>query len=397
MPLQPVGETERYRPIDVLRGLALFGVLLINLLAISASRWCSTSWNFIPTRAGSTTWWISLSAAFVEFKALTLFSFLFGVGTAIQAERCAARGLPVYRFLLRRFAVLLAVGLGHIVLLWNGDILIPVRGLWIHFDWRSAPFPQAVAVLGLAAILLPASYRLDSDSPPWRTGARRSRSATRVYGQGSYLEIVAFRSSEISRLILPILWSVLSRTLGLMCWGVAAWRSGLLSHPKDHRRLLWIVLVAGLAIGGGTSLARALAQSSGHRPPVPEDLSDLVSVLPLAFAYASAVLLWLRPPRLSALAKPFAAAGQMALTNYLTQSIVLGFVFYGYGLGLFGRVDPAGGFAMACALYALQLAFSIAWLRRYRFGPFEWLWRSMTYGSLQPLRHPRKMNLQNGE
>jgi uncharacterized protein len=76
----------------------------------------------------------------------------------------------------------------------------------------------------------------------------------------------------------------------------------------------------------------------------------------------------------------------MALTNYLTQSIVLSFVFYGYGLGLFARVSPAGGFAMACALYATQLAFSVAWLERYRFGPFEWFWRSMTYGRRQPFR-----------
>ncbi len=214
LPLQPVGETERYRPIDVLRGLALFGVLLINLLGDFRVSLVQHIMEF-HTDTGRLNHLVDiLSAAFVEFKALTLFSFLFGVGTAIQAERCAARGLPVYRFLLRRFAILLAVGLGHIVLLWNGDILIlyAVCGFILIGALRLSP--RALAVLGLAAILLPSFVSLGFGFPSmadWRTQAA---AATRVYGQGSYLEIVAFRSSEISRLILPILWSVLSRTLG---------------------------------------------------------------------------------------------------------------------------------------------------------------------------------------
>jgi uncharacterized protein len=172
-----------------------------------------------------------------------------------------------------------------------------------------------------------------------------------------------------------------------MCWGAAAWRAGLLRRPKDHRRLLWIVLLAGTAIGGCASLATALAQSAGRPSPVPGNLADLVAILPLAFAYAAAVLLWVTP----SMAAPFAALGRMALTNYLAQSIVLTFVFYGYGLALFARVGPAAAFALACALYAVQTEISVLWLRHYRFGPVEWLWRSLTYGARQPFQQlPKK-------
>ena len=139
-------------------------------------------------------------------------------------------------------------------------------------------------------------------------------------------------------------------------------------------------------------MLHAHAKATGRPSPLPDQLEDLVSVIPLAFAYGAAVLLWMGSGRAAAIAKPFAAAGRMALTNYLTQSIVLGFVFYGYGFGWFGRIGPAAGLAMAIVLYAAQLAVSVVWLRQYRFGPFEWLWRSLTYGRRQPLQRTAPQN-----
>jgi len=115
-------------------------------------------------------------------------------------------------------------------------------------------------------------------------------------------------------------------------------------------------------------------------------LLDAGSSAPLALAYAAALLLWLRGPRARPLAAPIAAAGQMALTNYLAQSICLSLIFYGYGLGLSARLGSAPAALLGLALYAVQLAVSGAWLRRYRFGPVEWLWRSLTYGRRQPMR-----------
>jgi uncharacterized protein len=366
---QPVGETGRYRYLDVLRGIALFGVLLVNLLTgfrVSMFQHFAQA----HTHPGRVNYLVdTLVATFVELKALTLFSFLFGVGIAIQAERSAARGVAVTPFLLRRFLVLLAFGLGHMFLIWNGDILC----LYAVCGFLLAPIlrlsSRALAILGFAAILLPSFVPLNIHFPSGEAMRAQVEAANRVYSHGGFLEILRFRSSEAVRLIFPLLWGILPRTVGLMWWGVAAWRSGLLFRPEHHRRLLSMLLVAGIAL-------------AGVGPGLHSRFEDVLSIIPLASAYASAVLLWYRPGR----AKAFAAAGQMALTNYLTQSIVLGFIFYGYGFGLFGRLDPTAGLVLVIGLYALQLAASLVWLRRYRFGPVEWLWRSLTYGRIFPLR-----------
>jgi uncharacterized protein len=108
--------------------------------------------------------------------------------------------------------------------------------------------------------------------------------------------------------------------------------------------------------------------------------------LPLALAYAAGLLLVLQSPRAARLAAPFAAVGRMALTNYVAQSVILGWLFYGFGLGLSGRLGSAAAAAIGIVLYVVQLVFSRAWLRRYRFGPVEWLWRSITYGQRLPMR-----------
>jgi uncharacterized protein len=173
----------------------------------------------------------------------------------------------------------------------------------------------------------------------------------------------------------------------------------LLRRPEEHRRFLWWLLAIGLPIGGVVSVLHAHAQATGSPSPIPGMLEDPAGILPLAFAYAAVVLLWVDSGRLRAVAKALAAAGQMALTNYLTESVVLGFVFYGYGFGWFGRIGPAGGLMMAVILYGLQLSFSELWLQRYRFGPVEWLWRSLTYGQWQTLQRGElaKFRLQKGE
>jgi uncharacterized membrane protein YeiB len=112
---------------------------------------------------------------------------------------------------------------------------------------------------------------------------------------------------------------------------------------------------------------------------------DLPGPILLALAYISGLLLWLNPRRTSHL-PGFAAIGQMALTNYVLQSIVLGCIFYGYGFGLFGRIGSAAAAGFGLAIYGAQLQLSRFWLRRFRFGPFEWLWRSLTYWKAQPMR-----------
>jgi uncharacterized protein len=147
-----------------------------------------------------------------------------------------------------------------------------------------------------------------------------------------------------------------------MLWGMAAWRSGILRKPEQHKGKLSLALL--------TATAAAIV---GAALPIS-----------LAVTYVTGILL-LFPIVPSAALRGLAAVGRMALTNYLLQSVILGFIFYGYGLGRFGRIGSASAASVGVALYLAQIISSSLWLRHFRFGPVEWLWRSLTYRRLQPM------------
>jgi len=345
VPLQPVAEKERYPVLDLVRGVALFGVLLVNLLYFFR---VSLFAHMLDPEGGPLDRFV---AVFVEFKAFDLFALSFGVGVAVQAERVAKRSGNAAAFLARRFLILLAFGAVHMTLVSNVDILclyaicglalIPV----LRLRWQFL-LPMAVATILLQRFLPGLPF------PSAEALRAHAAEATRVYSQASYPEMVAFRWHETRTLILPVLAGVAAQVYGLMLAGMAVWRAGVVRDRDRHRRAILIAFVVALA-------ASAVTREN----------------IPLAIAYGAALLAYPQTGRWSA---PFAAAGRMAFTNYLTQSLIFALVFN--GLGLFGRLATAPVAAFGLALYAAQLAFSVWWLKRRRFGPFEWLWRSLTYG-----------------
>jgi uncharacterized protein len=384
---QPAAETERYAAIDALRGAALFGVLMINLLGDFRISLFEHILKFHTDPGWANRLVDNLAAGLLEFKAIALFSFLFGVGAAIQVERAKARGIDVTRFLLRRFLALLLLGLAHALLLWNGDILTlyAVCGLLLTVP-LSASSQRTLWLVGLTAIALPSLVPLPIAWPSREAMRVQAAAAATVYSQGGFVEILVFRWHEAVRFILPLLESSLPRTAGLMLWGAAAWRSGVLRDPQNHRRLLQTIVYAGGSIGGVVTALQVVVQSgTGFRLVLPGWVADFFGIIPLAFAYAATLLLWSTRPQERA-AGLLAAAGRMAFTNYIVESIVFGFLFYGYGFGLFGRLGSAVAALIGIALYVAQLYLSRWWLERFHFGPLEWLWRSMTYGRRQPMR-----------
>ena len=362
--MQPVEQRDRYAPLDILRGIALYGVLTVNLQTLfRVSLFARIAGEDRPSDATGRLL-LNAMGTLMEFKAFTLFSFLFGVGIALQAQRMEGRG-STPRFLLRRFFVLLIFGLIHLYLIWNGDILAlyAVCGFLLIPLLRLPPIWMALG----GALLIGWSGFGSIPIPFPGTAALRAQAAeaVTVYGSGGFAEILAFRVDETNRFILPLLGLTLPRTLGVMMLGIAAWRSGLL---KAGRRW-WpaILTVSVLAAIAGVYWSDDVAEQFG-----------------LAFAYAAVVLLWIRNAPL------LAAAGRMALTNYLTESMVFSIVFYGYGFGMFGRAGVAPVFLWGTAFYMAQLLFSRWWLGRFRFGPFEWVWRSLTYGRRQPMLYRRE-------
>ena len=384
-PLSPVPPSERFIALDAIRGIALLGVLLVNLVTFFRVSLFEHILDFHTHPGWNNRATDILIAWSLEFKAFTLFSFLFGVGVGIQAERMATRGVRPSHFLIRRFVVLLAIGLCNLLLVSNSDILAlyAICGLLlIPFVERST---NLLVAFGLVAISLSFAPPFENLIPSSEAMRAHVASATRVYATGGYLEILELRWHETWQFIFPLLVSSLPKTLGLMLLGIAAWRTGILKRPADYRILLWIIFFVAGTLGAGVTTLLVWSRETGFSLPVPEML-EAISYIPLAFAFGAGLLLWLSDGSAGWLIRLFAAAGQMALSNYLAQSIIFGWLFYGFGFGLFGSLGSAITALIGIAVYAGQLFASYVWLQHFRFGPAEWIWRSLTYGSWQRMQ-----------
>jgi uncharacterized protein len=268
----------------------------------------------------------------------------------------------------------------------NVDILMlyAVCGLLLTLLLRLPA--MGLALTGVAALYLPTLLPLGPTLPPEANLRRWAALAAEHYGHGGFLDIVTFRWQETRALIAPLLFETAQNTAGMMLLGIAAWKSGVIRSPRRFRTQLWIFCVVTGVAGAMNTVHDVLPRATGMRFALPHFIGVLGAEDPLALSYGALLLAWLGDPKRTPVwAARFAAAGQMALTNYLTQSVVFGAIFYGYGLGLFGRIAPAPAVAFGIAFYAAQLFFSQWWLARYRFGPCEWVWRSLTYGQRQPM------------
>jgi uncharacterized protein len=390
---QPVAPVARLAAVDALRGLALFGVLAINLE--TAFR-ISIFQQFLPNPPSRGLDRIIEAALtiLVDFKALTLFSLLFGLGLAIQYDRLSQGGAPT-RLLVRRLVILLGFGLIHLTLIWNGDILTEyaLAGLAVlPFLGAGNAVVAAGAALFLALYifnpLLPVLAPLPDDA--WLK--HQVASAAQAYGQGGYGEVLAQRLRE-----LPGIYSLeaylFPRTMGLMLLGVLAWRVGFIARAGERPRALstWggVLAFLGLVLTLASTARRFLGWPDLGRIGT---IAEHFSATALGLGYATLVLAVFSSKAGAALLGWMAPLGRMAFSNYIAQSLILGWVFYGYGLGLFNRLSIAQGLVLTVTLYAAQAVISWLWLRRFRHGPLEWLWRVLMYrgwdrGALRAL-HP---------
>ncbi|WP_255595108.1 DUF418 domain-containing protein [Lysobacter sp. BMK333-48F3] len=403
LPLAPVAAGERLQALDALRGIALLGILLSNAPFFSAPL-ADLGDGVDPALRGLDRWATMAVHVAVRHKFWTVFSLLFGMGFAVMGERAGAAGRDFRPLYLRRSFGLLAIGLAHAWLVWSGDILVTyaacafllyaLRGLGAATQWRLGLSLYAVpcAFLLLLAGLLALPGVADGDPQAQARGAAERAQAVAAYAHGSYAEATAQRLREFVGLTLSSASIMVPLALGLFLIGAGLARSGVLADPAAHRglwhRLLWGGLASGAAL---TAASLAIDPAAyGARLSARTFLAStlhMIGALPLALSLVAAVVLSLargwRWPR------PFIAPGRIALSLYLMQSLVGTWVFYGYGLGLWGRIAPAPLFAAAAGLFVLQLLLAQWWLRRFRFGPAEWLWRAFTYWRLPPWRAAR--------
>jgi uncharacterized protein len=390
--LEPVAPSERIEALDLLRGWAMFGVLWSNL-----NDWYGTAEPV--TRADSVLDF--MHQWFLESRFVTLLCLLFGIGFAIQLTRAAERGAEVRDVYLRRSTTLLAFGLVHALLIWNGDILImyALASFALLLFRNASPRRQLLWGIGFIVVGQEVMWRLR-----FLAGLRYAVPMAwgdQIYAHGTLAQIHHQRVTDVwhwwAYFGLTDYWN----TVGLFLLGAWAFRSGLVGRVIANRRtaLRFMGACAAVALVGvavmkfGEDLWPPLKTPSmdpwswtfwSPRRLVLTALNQTETAEGLV--YASLLLLAFQTSLGSRLLKPVAAVGRMALTTYLTQSIVCTLLFYGYGLGWWGRVGFTGMFAIAVSLFAVQLVVSTRWLRRTRFGPVEWLWRTATYGRAPSMR-----------
>ena len=372
-PLQPVPPSERILALDVVRGFALFGVLLAYAL-----------WNLgvPPEQTYSQVdrileWTLT---ALVDSKAYTLFAFLFGLGFSIQLTRAEARGATIVPTYCRRLLALLLIGLAHALLLRNGDILVPysVMGFFLLLFRNASNKTLAVgAIIGLIyPYLARGAWDLTGIPFPKRPEMEGASYLAENFAWARYWYSTAITSWPAS--------------LPMFLFGLYMGRRRLFEKMAVHRKRLWRALIVGLGIGVIAYIGRGplLAMVANPRHSLALDLTFgllcSAHAWGLAAFYASSLFLLLQRRSWQRRLAPLGAVGRMALTNYLLQAAIIVPVCIGFNL--FGRVTPSIGVLLALGVWSAQVPASVWWLRRFRFGPAEWLWRSLTYGRFQPMR-----------
>ena len=379
----PLDDDSRLHALDILRGLALFGMILVHFhqrMRVDATG--------LEDLIGWAVW------VLVEQKAWGVFAFLFGVGFAILLRRLEARGQPIVPIYLRRLAALAGFGLvaqigfGFSILLeyacWGVALLVlrrwPTRLLLL-----TAVLAAAARPVYDEAAALHAWHTGVALAPP--AGAALARAVAEAAQQPHYATLLHARwALFLGTLPHAIRGFLPDVNLALFILGLLAVRHGVLDDPRRHTRL-----IAGWMFGGLTAWTLGWLvlyrvpelPIPGARDPIAYGFG-LVQDQWLCLTYIGAVVLLLdRRPEWTRRLAPVGLAGRMALTNYLIQAAVLDALASGYGFGL--KIRPLLYLPAAFTLFGLEAAASSAWLARYRYGPLEWVWRSFTYARLQPL------------
>ena len=395
----PITSAERILYIDILRGMALFGILAANMRGFNAP--LDLYGNIRPLFHGRA----DLIAQgfidiFIQGKFVTLFSFLFGLGFAVQMTRAAARGAKFMSFYPRRLAALALFGLIHGLLIWWGDILLTyaLSGTMLLFFrnrsqktvlwWAGSIF--TLPILVITGVYIAGIFGHGPASHPGKPfDLSTVQPIIAIYSHGSVAQILRENLVVWKHALPSAAFSIYALFLFLL--GLWVYRSGIIERLGDYKPLLKRVCAVCLPLGIALNVLVVFLQSkpSVEHARLIEYLAtvlDLPAAHVLSAGYASGLAVLIQSAAWKRWLTPFAAVGRMALTDYLMQSVVCTLFYYNYTTGLFGRVGPAMGLIPTVVLYGAQVVFSNWWLARYRFGPMEWLWRGMTYGKLPSMR-----------
>lgn len=408
--IDPVDAQGRIEIVDVLRGFAIFGILVVNMGMFSAPVYqVVVEGELFRGAADRAAHW--LIRFFAEGKFYSLFSFLFGLGFSIQMARAESRGASFLPLYLRRILVLLLIGFAHAFLIWFGDILVTYAVLGVLlplfrrrtdrtlFVWvvvlmllPTLLYGSLASLIGLAQTSPGAAEQIEQQfAASEAQNQERLDRALRVYATGSPSEIQAQRTADVLYMYSVAPFRNLPNIVAMFLLGLWAGRRRVFEDPVARRELAMKLLLWGLPLAILGNLIYAVASEISN-PSKPSWMGTLAKAgfafggPALCFVYVAAIALLFERERWRARLAPLAAVGRTALSNYLLQSIVCTTIFNAHGFGLYGKVGPALGLLLAVAIVSVQIPLSQWWLSAFRFGPAEWIWRTLTYGRLQRLR-----------
>ncbi|WP_078554168.1 DUF418 domain-containing protein [Bacillus alkalicellulosilyticus] len=398
--LEPIPLQERIVPLDIIRGLALFGILLANLLyyheplfMVMGTGQEGQLWTSTPNVVSQ--WILDI---FVVGKFYPMFSILFGIGFAVFIERIVAKGGPANNFFAKRLFILALFGIIHVFFIWSGDILLgyALTGFFLLLFINAQPktilkwafwlFFISHILIGLLTMASVAMLEMLGEE---LYSSEEIASALSVFQTGSYSEILSYRLSIEIPTVLGNLFFIVPSILPLFLFGYYATKTINLYQIDQH--LPWVKAVWNKSLLLSLILCPFFLVVKGNWIGMSNALVIgldfiLAAIFGLAlciFYMTSIVLLYYKGKMFL---NVFSYPGKMALSNYLFQSFICVTIFYGYGFGYFAKIGPALGILLAFIIYALQVIVSFYWLKYFRFGPMEWIWKTITYHKAQPLK-----------
>lgn len=394
---------DRIVSIDILRGIAVFGILILNIQSFSmpgAAYINPTTWGDL-TGINKAIWIIS--HVFASEKFMSIFSMLFGAGIILLYERKKSQGRSAGKVHYYRNLWLLIFGLLHAYLIWHGDILVAYSlcGFFVYLFRKMKS--KGLIILATGFFLIPGLINLMGGiSVQYWPEESYNQTMNSWYPDIEILnkEISQMRGGIVEQLgarvpvavfmqtflfIISVFWRVVS----MMLLGMALFKNGVLLAKKTNKYYLRIVLI-GLTSGYALS-GFGVWQNFVHKWDM--SYSMFFGVIPnylgsvaVAIGYVGIIMLVAKSVRFLKLKRALSAVGKMAFTNYILMSVIAGFIFYGHGFSLFGKIERTGQAGFVIVIWIVIIIISPIWLKRYHYGPLEWLWRTLTYRKKVPLK-----------
>jgi uncharacterized protein len=399
----PVQQTDRSVSLDVLRGFAVLGILVMNIQSFSMPDAAYFNPSAYGNLEGLDYWVWLLSHVLVDMKFMAIFSMLFGAGMVLMAERMEATGRRPGPVHYRRMVILLLIGLAHAWLLWTGDILFAYAmcGLLVYLFRRRRA--GTLVVLGILSLGVTTAFAVLSQIslpywPPeqvaemgeWWAPSAATLSEILEAFRGGWADQNTIRFENAFMMQTGAFLSFISwRAGGMMLIGMGLYKLGVFNATLARKTYGWMI-AAGVVVGIpvillGVRYMNAAGWTFEAGFFMGRQYNYWASVL-VSLGWVGVVMLACQRSRGGRLYRSFAAAGQMAFTNSLMQTFLCTTLFYGHGFGLYGSVGRTGQILIVFAVWAAILVWSPWWLARFRFGPLEWAWRTLTYMRMQPMR-----------